>query len=119
LNFLTPHTLRHACGKSCVDRGVDIRAIAEALGHDSLESTRVYTQVSFERTRQIAQLFDCPGVKTIRAKNGRTINSLAKAVGRGEPPRGRAALWGEVWAELARHRGTHAGCDHRRLSRAR
>ena len=34
---LTPHKLRHAYGKHCVDRGVDIRIIAEALGHESLE----------------------------------------------------------------------------------
>jgi integrase len=45
---LTPHK-RHAYGKHCVDRGVDIRIIAEALGHESLESTKIYTQVSFER----------------------------------------------------------------------
>jgi site-specific recombinase XerD len=48
-----------SCG--CVDRGVDIRIIAEALGHESLESTRIYTQVSFERTRRIAELFALPG----------------------------------------------------------
>lgn len=58
---LTPHKLRHAYGKHCVDRGVDIRIIAEALGHESLESTKIYTQVSFERTRQIAELFSLPG----------------------------------------------------------
>jgi integrase/recombinase XerC len=58
---LTPHKLRHAYGKQCVDRGVDIRVIAEALGHESLESTKIYTQVSFERTRQIAELFGPPG----------------------------------------------------------
>jgi site-specific recombinase XerD len=58
---LTPHKLRHAYGKHCVDRGVDIRIIAEALGHESLESTRIYTQVSFERTRRIAELFALPG----------------------------------------------------------
>jgi site-specific recombinase XerD len=60
---LTPHKLRHAYGKHCVDRGVDIRIIAEALGHETLESTRIYTRVSFERVRQIAELFDSPGVK--------------------------------------------------------
>jgi site-specific recombinase XerC len=59
---LTPHKLRHAYGKHCVDRGVDIRVIAEALGHESLESTKIYTQVSFERTRRIAELFSLPGV---------------------------------------------------------
>ena len=57
---LTPHKLRHAYGKHCVDRGVDIRIIAEALGHESLESTKIYTQVSFERTRRIAELFALP-----------------------------------------------------------
>ena len=57
---LTPHKLRHAYGKHCADRGVDIRIIAEALGHESLESTKIYTQVSFERTRRIAELFALP-----------------------------------------------------------
>ena len=58
---LTPHKLRHAYGRQCVDLGVDIRIIAEALGHESLESTKIYTQVSFQRTRQIAELFGSPG----------------------------------------------------------
>jgi site-specific recombinase XerC len=59
---LTWHKLRHTYGKHCVDRGVDIRVIAEALGHESLESTKIYTQVSFERTRCIAELLSLPGV---------------------------------------------------------
>jgi len=75
---LTPHRLRHVYGKGCVDRGVDIRVIAEALGHESLESARIYTQVSFERTRQIAQLFDSPGDQIIRSKNNHKIKALAK-----------------------------------------
>lgn len=58
---LTPHKLRHAYGRRCVDLGVDIRVIAEALGHESLESTRLYTQVSVQRTRRIAELFSAPG----------------------------------------------------------
>jgi len=37
--------------------GVDIRIIAEALGHESLESTKIYTRVSFQRTRRIPELF--------------------------------------------------------------
>ena len=58
---LTPHKLRHAYGRQCVDLGVDIRIIAEALGHESLESTKIYTQASFQRTRRIAELFGSPG----------------------------------------------------------
>jgi len=33
--------------RSVFDNGIDIRVIAEALGHDSLESTKLYAQVSF------------------------------------------------------------------------
>jgi integrase/recombinase XerC len=55
---LSPHKLRHLYGKRCVDLGVDVRVIAESLGHDSLESTRIYTQVSFERVKGIAALFE-------------------------------------------------------------
>lgn len=54
---LTPHKPRHAYGRQCVDLGVDIRIIAEALGHESLESTKIYTRVSFQRTRRIPELF--------------------------------------------------------------
>jgi site-specific recombinase XerD len=50
-----------ASAPHCVDRGVDIRIIAEALGHESLESTKIYTRVSFARTRRIAELFALPG----------------------------------------------------------
>ncbi len=53
--------LRHAYGRQCVDLGVDIRIIAEAPGYESLESTKIYTQVSFQRTRRIAELFGSPG----------------------------------------------------------
>ncbi len=65
---LTPHKLRHAYGRQCVDLGVDIRVIAEALGHESLESTKIYTQVSFQRTRRIAELFCSPGESTTSAE---------------------------------------------------
>jgi integrase len=34
---LSPHKLRHLYGKRCVNLGVDVRVIAESLGHESLE----------------------------------------------------------------------------------
>jgi site-specific recombinase XerD len=43
--------------------GANIRVIAEALGRESLESTKIYTQVSFERTRAPAALFDARGAR--------------------------------------------------------
>jgi hypothetical protein len=68
--------VRHAYGKHCVDVGADIRAIAEALGHESLESTKIYTQVSFERTRALAALFDAPGGKIIPVDPARKVRKM-------------------------------------------
>lgn len=73
---LTPHKLRHAYGRQCVDLGVDIRVIAEALGHESLESTKIYTQVSVQRTRKIAELFCSPGESTNPEQKGQQTQSL-------------------------------------------
>jgi site-specific recombinase XerD len=48
-----PSASSFAYGRQCVDLGVDIRILVEALSHESLESTKIHTQVSFQRTRQI------------------------------------------------------------------
>ncbi len=49
---------------------VDIRIIAEALGHESLESTQIDTQVSFQRTRKISKLFCSPEESFNPEQNG-------------------------------------------------
>jgi site-specific recombinase XerD len=49
-----PHSLRHSCGYSLVNRGTDIRVIQSYLGHRSISSTVRYTKVNH---RQFAKLF--------------------------------------------------------------
>jgi len=46
LEDVTPHTLRHTFGKNLVDAGVSLDRVAQLLGHESVDTTRVYTTPS-------------------------------------------------------------------------
>lgn len=48
LNGLHPHSLRHTCAKNLVDKGVSLDKVAAILGHESLDTTAIYTKASFE-----------------------------------------------------------------------
>jgi len=39
---VTPHTLRHSFAKSLIDNGVTLEKVAALLGHESLDTTRLY-----------------------------------------------------------------------------
>ncbi len=47
------HTFRHTCATAMLRNKADIRAIQELLGHDSLNSTQVYTRVSINDLKEV------------------------------------------------------------------
>ncbi len=57
LERVSPHTLRHSFATELMDRGADIRAVQEMLGHKHLSTTQVYTHTTKERLRKVFEKF--------------------------------------------------------------
>lgn len=53
-NFTGTHMLRHTTAKEMINNGTSLKTIADILGHESIETTSIYTKVDFVQLQEVA-----------------------------------------------------------------
>ena len=60
---VTPHSMRHAFATHLLETGTDIRTIQMLLGHSSIRTTTIYTQVSKRHVARVKSPLDLAGTQ--------------------------------------------------------
>ena len=53
---ISPHTLRHTFATDMLEEGADLVTVKELLGHESLNTTSIYTHVTNEQIRKVYEM---------------------------------------------------------------
>jgi site-specific recombinase XerD len=56
LQHYGPHSLRHGCATRLINAGFSLKEVADQLGHQQLDTTRIYAKVDITNLRQVADM---------------------------------------------------------------